>query len=66
MLIAVAAGSLITTEGAGLAGSLAATVIAGHIATGGILLVFSTFLGIQVRRYVLPTLAPLADMQATW
>lgn len=44
-------------------GSAAAAIIAGHVAAGGILLVFSTLLGIQVRRYVLPKLAPLTDMQ---
>jgi cytochrome c oxidase assembly protein subunit 15 len=44
-------------------GPAAAAIIAGHVAAGGILLVFSTLLGIQVRRYVLPKLAPLTDMQ---
>jgi cytochrome c oxidase assembly protein subunit 15 len=52
-----------TSENA-VPGPVAAGIIAGHVAAGGILLVFSTLLGIQVRRYVLPKLAPLTDMQA--
>ena len=43
---------------------LPATVIVAHVVTGGILFVFSLVLGMQVRRHVLPKLAPAETMQA--
>lgn len=45
-------------------GLLPASVIVAHVVTGGILLVFSLMLGMQVRRHVLPKLAPAETMQA--
>jgi heme A synthase len=45
-------------------GPIAAAIIAGHVTVGGILLAFCTLLGIQVRRWVVPKLAPVTDMQA--
>jgi heme A synthase len=45
-------------------GLLPATVIVSHVMAGGILLVFTLVLGMQVRRHVLPKLVPVETMRA--